>query len=176
MIHLYIVCQFVHHDHLNMSKRQPAAPVAFQHELYDLPIVEIATNEFTVRLVLFQGCNGEMMRFHDWVTYRSDTLEIVLGEWSIGTWQWLDKGNSRVRLLVASVDALDAHRHAAMEGRYWQRLNLEVLNISVIWRQTTESSSLLCQATRDFDMVASTHLQKLPTVNLKSRKKAREVV
>jgi hypothetical protein len=43
MVHLLVVCEFVHHGHLHELEWKPLASAGFEDKLYDFTIVEVAT-------------------------------------------------------------------------------------------------------------------------------------
>ena len=99
-----------------------------EYQLYDFSGIEVATNKLGIRLVFFKGHDGEMIGFHDGVTYRSYPLQKVLRISGIRTGQRFDECNAGVGLLTASVDTLNSNRHiGCLELEYahgWMQLIL----------------------------------------------------
>ena len=101
MIHLHVVRQLMHHDHLDLAKAHPAAVLATQHQLDDFAVVEISADEFVVGFVLLQRGDGEMVLLHEGEALGGNGAEegvgvVVFGlEWG-WTWKRLDEGDAVV--------------------------------------------------------------------------------
>ena len=126
MVHLGAVRQLMYHDHLHATEAEPVAVVGgSEHELHNLTCVEVAPHKFAIGLIFFEGGDGEMVGFHDWMDDGRDAFKKVLRKCSGRTGERLDEDLSRSRrrqrpkwgmveanyagvgLLVASIDALD---------------------------------------------------------------------
>ena len=88
-----------------------AAVGRFKDQLYDFSRIEITANEFWIGLMFFEGHNGEMVRFHDGVTYCGDTFEEILSIGRGGARQRFDENDLRGRLGSRGIDTLDSDRH-----------------------------------------------------------------
>jgi hypothetical protein len=53
MVHVGVVCQLMHHHHLDGIERKPSSILGRKHQLNDLAIVEVPTNKLAVWLMLF---------------------------------------------------------------------------------------------------------------------------
>ena len=49
MVHVNVVSEFVHHDQLNHLEVDPAASMSLQHKFDDFAVVEVTTDEFSVK-------------------------------------------------------------------------------------------------------------------------------
>ena len=110
--------KLMHHNQLYAPETQPVTRVGrLENELDDLSSVEVAADEFGVGFVFFEGHYGEVISFHNGVTYRGDTFEEVLGEGAGGTWEGLDEYYAGIGGLVAGVETLDSKGHSWYEVR-----------------------------------------------------------
>ena len=66
-----------------------------KNQLYDFSCVKITANEFWIGLMFFEGHNGEMVGFHDRVTYCGDTFEEILSIGRGGARQRFDENDLR---------------------------------------------------------------------------------
>ncbi len=80
-------------------------------ELYDFACIEITANELWIGLVLFEGHNGEMVGFHDGMTYCGDAFEEVLSIGRGGAGQRFDENYLRRGLGPRGIDTLDSNGH-----------------------------------------------------------------
>lgn len=82
-----------------------------EDELYDLACIEITADELWIRLVLFECHNGEMVGFHDWMTYCGDAFEEVLSIGRVGAGQRFNEYYLGRRLRSRGIDTLDSDGH-----------------------------------------------------------------
>lgn len=80
MVHMRVVRQFVHHDHLHHVERHPAPTLALEDQLDDLAIVEIAANELWIGFVFLQRGHREIVILHDGETLGGDRTQKSVGE------------------------------------------------------------------------------------------------
>lgn len=107
-----------------------------QDQLYDFSCIEITANELWIGLMLFEGHNGEMIGFHDGVTYCGDTFEEILSMGRGGSRQRFDENNLRRGLGFRGIDTLDSDRHCratacfpdcyGVVGRQWGSHNAAI--------------------------------------------------
>lgn len=91
-----------------------------EHQLNDFAGVEIAANEFGIRLVLLERHDGEVGVRHYGVAYRGDAFQKVEGVGGGGAGQGLDEDYARGGLRAGGVEALNADWHSdeMVEGPY----------------------------------------------------------
>lgn len=83
----------------------------FEDQLDNLAGVEIAANEFGIRLVLLERHDGEVGVRHYGVTYGGDAFQKVEGVGGGGAGEGLDEYYARGRLGTRGVEASDADWH-----------------------------------------------------------------
>ena len=102
----------MHHDHDDAAKAQPMTAVgSLEYKLDNLAGVEVAPDEFWVRLVLFEAHDADVVCGHDGTADGSDALKEVLREGSGRAREGLDEDDVGVRELAFGVEALDADGH-----------------------------------------------------------------
>ena len=101
-------------------------------KLYDLACVEITANELWVGLMLLEGHNGEMVGFHDGMTYCGNAFEEVLSIRRGGARQWFDEYYLRRRLGSRSIDTLDSDGHHRVTASIPERYEVLVVNKGVV--------------------------------------------
>ena len=74
-------------------------------------VVEVAADEFAVRLVFLEGCDGEVVVCEDRVGDGGDAGEEGVGFGGVGSGQWFDEDDAVRGGLVAGVEAEDVERH-----------------------------------------------------------------
>jgi hypothetical protein len=122
MIHLYVVRQLMHHNHLDLPKAHPAAIPTTKYKLDNLAIVEVATNEFAVGFVFFEGCDGEVVGLRDREALGRNGAEegVGMGLFCLEGWrarEGFDEGDAVVGMGGwGMVQAKDVYRHL----EYWK--------------------------------------------------------
>ena len=115
MVHLLAVRQLMHHDHLDIGKRQPGTTGAAQHELDHFASVEVATNKFAIGGEFLEGHDADVVHAHDRQTLSCDALKKDLRKGFVGRFERFDEDDVRVGLGVARVKALDPEGHGEGE-------------------------------------------------------------
>ena len=101
-------------------------------ELYDLACVEVTANELWVGLVLLEGHNGEMVGFHDGMTYCGNAFEEVLSIGRGGARQWFDEYYLRRGLGSRGIDTLDSDGHRRVTACFPDCYEVLVVNKGVV--------------------------------------------
>jgi hypothetical protein len=121
MIHLYIMRQLMHHDHLDLPEAHPAPIPTTKYKLDNLTIVEVATDEFAVGFVFFESCDGEVVGLRDGEALGRDGAEegVGVGLFCLEWWrarEGFDEGDVVVGMGGGGmIQAEDVYRHL----EYW---------------------------------------------------------